>query len=307
MITAVSSSKKREYENPGLKSVRRRFRSILVATDFTPASKTAVKLAAHFAKENHAKLVVLHSIMPDIYVLDMGPVPTLDKIDLKNARANLRKYSEHIPELRTVKHKEVVFLGSVSDAIQSFSETNHIDLLVLGSHGRHGLAKLALGSVAEWAIYNLKLSVLVAGPKCCKTWRPIRSLVLAADLSGERPASIQYATSIATAYNARLTFVHVVPRVRTADRKSVVIGKLHQLLPTKSEKPRALKFEVKTGQIAAAVLDSAQQNKANILVLSAGHKSFLADHAPRTTLSTIIRGARCPVLVVPSAPKPGLT
>ena len=265
MITAVSSSKRREYENPGLKSVRRRFRSIPVATDFTPASKTAVKLAAHFAKENHAKLVVLHSIMPDIYVLDMGPVPTLDKIDLKNARANLRKYSEHIPELRTVKHKDVVFLGSVSDAIQSFSETNHIDLLVLGSHGRHGLAKLALGSVAEWAIYNLKLSVLVAGPKCCKTWRPIRSLVLAADLSGERPASIQYATSIATAYNARLTFVHVVPpRLTTVNRWS--LRKLHQLLPTKSDKPRALKFEVKTGQIAPQF--STRHNKIRLTFLS---------------------------------------
>ena len=111
MITAVSSSKRREYENPGLKSVRRRFRFIPVATDFTPASKTAVKLAAHFAKENHAKLVVLHSIMPDIYVLDMGPVPTLDKIDLKNARANLRKYSEHIPELRTENIKTWSFWG----------------------------------------------------------------------------------------------------------------------------------------------------------------------------------------------------
>ncbi len=306
MITAVSSSQKKEHENPRLGSVGLRFRSILVATDCTPASATAVKLAARFAKENHAKLGVLHSIMPDIYAVNMGPFPMLDQINLQNARVNLHNYCEHIPELRTVKHEEIIFLGSTSAAIQSTSEANCIDLLVLGSHGRRGLAKLALGSVAEWAIRHLTYPVLVAGPKCDKTWRPIKSIVLAADLSGEESASIQYAISIAKAYNARLTLVHVFPQASTADAQSVAIGKLHQLLPNKVGERRALKFEVKTGEVAAAVLDSAQENRANIVVLSVRHRSVLADHAPRTKLSTIIGGVRCPVLVVPSAPDSAL-
>jgi nucleotide-binding universal stress UspA family protein len=57
---------------------------------------------------------------------------------------------------------------------------------------------------------------------------------------------------------------------------------------------------VKTGDIAATVIDSAQESKANLIVLGARHRSALADHRPRTKLSAIIHGAHCPVLVVPA-------
>jgi nucleotide-binding universal stress UspA family protein len=304
MITAVSSSRKKEQENPRLGPVGLRFRSILVATDCSPASATAVKLAARFAKESHARLCVLHSIMPEIYAVNMGSFPELDQVNLQNARENLREYDEHIPELRAVKHEEITLLDSPGAAIQCVSEANHIDLLVLGSRGRRGLAKLALGSVAEWAIRHLNYPVLVAGPQCDKTWRPIRSIVLAADLSEGGLRSAQYASSMAQDYNARLTLVHVLPHGSKTESQAVterdIIGKLHQLLPSDAEEDCTPQFEVKSGEAAAEVLHSAHENRANIVVLSARHSSLLADRAPRTKLSTIIGGARCPVLVVPS-------
>jgi len=311
MITTVNSSLKKEHEKPRLGPVGLRFRSILVATDRSAASTTAVKLAARLAKEFHAKLYVLHSIMPELYAVNMGPFPMLDQMNLQSARENLRKYCEHIPDLRTVKHEEIVFLGSPGAAIESASEANHVDLLVLGSHGRRGLAKLALGSVAEWAIRHLNYPVLVAGPQCDKTWRPIRSIVLAADLSGEGLRSAQYASSIAQDYNARLTLVHVFPQAGTTKAPAVtereIIEKLHQLLPSDAGEQCTLKFEVKTGEVAAEVVHSAQENRANIVVLSARHRSLLAHHALRTKLSTIIGRALCPVLVVPAAPESALT
>ena len=165
MTTTVSSSPKKECENPQLGSVDLRFRSILVATDCSPTSEIAVKLAARLAKEFHARLYVLHSILPELCVFDMcGPVPELGQVDLQRARENPHKYVQHIPDLRTVKHQKRVSLGPASEAIQSAAESNGIDLLVLGSHGRHGLAKLNIGSVAEWAIRRLSYPVLVAGP-----------------------------------------------------------------------------------------------------------------------------------------------
>ena len=61
-----------------------------------------------------------------------------------------------------------------------------------------------------------------------------------------------------------------------------------------------MQYQVKTGDIAAAVIGTAQENKANLIVLRARRRSTLADHLPRTKLSAIIRGAHCPVLVVPA-------
>ena len=303
MTTNVSSSTKREHENPQLGSAGLRFRSVLLATDCSPASEIAVKLAARVAKESHAKLYVLHATLPELYGVEMrGPVPELALADLQNARENLHRYVEHIPELRTVKHKEIAFLGSACEAIQSAGESNGIDLLVLGSHGRDGLAKLTLGSVAEWAIGRLSYPVLVAGPMCDKNLRPIRSIVLATDLSQAlNPA--QYASSMAQDYNARLTVLNVLPQASTDERNQIesrTRKKLHQLVPSDCGEQCSLNFEVKTGDVALAILHSAQVNKANLIVLGAKHRAPLADHVPRTKLSAIIRGSHCPVLVVPT-------
>jgi nucleotide-binding universal stress UspA family protein len=305
VITASSSSTNQQHVSARLGPVGLRFQSILVATDYSPASTTAVKLAARLAKESHARLYVLHAVEPDLYASNMagGPVPELQLMNLRAERENLHKYAERIADLRTVKHKEIAFLGSPSDAIQSAGQANNIELLVLGSHGRHGLAKLALGSVAEWAIRRLGYPVLVAGPMCVKTFRPIRSIVLATDFSREGLRSVQYASSLAQDYNATLTVMNVLSHASTPEEQLrnelSSMRKLRELLPSSCGDDCTLQYQVRSGDIAPAIIDAARESKASLMVLSARHRSALADHAPRNKLSAIIRSARCPVLVVP--------
>ncbi len=307
MITASNRPLNKKDESHHLGPLGLRFRSILAATDCSPASNTAVKLAARLAQEFHARLYVLHAVLPELYGVGVtGPVPELALKDLENARTRLHEYNERIPELRAVKHKEIVFLGSPSDAIQSAGQAHGIDLLVLGSHGRQGLAKLTLGSVAEWAMRRLTFPVLVAGPLCEKTFRPIRSILLATDLLRDSLRSAQYASSIAQDYNSRLTLMNVLYPASTAeeqgDAELTAMAELRHLVPSEWEEWCTLQFEVKTGDIATATLESAQRSKADLIVLGAHHLPPLADHAPRTKLSAIIRGAHCPVLVVPNLP-----
>lgn len=115
MVTTSNSRLPRERERSGLGPVGLRFRSILVATECSPASGTALRLAARLAKLFHAKLHVLHATMPELYGVGLaGPVPELAMLDLETARENLHKYALRIPELRTVVHKEIVFLGSAA-------------------------------------------------------------------------------------------------------------------------------------------------------------------------------------------------
>jgi nucleotide-binding universal stress UspA family protein len=303
MTTTVSSPKK-QPESPRLGPSGVRFRSILVATDCSPASEVAVSLAARLAKESHARLYVLHSILPELYGVEMGgPVPELAVLDLQNAREKLHKYVEHIPDLRTVKHKEIAFLGPTTEAIQSAGESNGIDLLVLGSHGRSGLAKLTLGSVAEWAIRRLSYPVLVAGPGC-ESSHPIRSIVLATDLTEQTWHSAQYASCMAQDHGARLTVMHVLPQAGTiGEQNQAELNtqiRLRQFMRDDCGEHCTLKFEVKTGDIAPAILHSARVDKANLIVLGARHGKPLVDHVPRTKLSAIIRESHCPVLVVPA-------
>ena len=221
MITTSGSRLPSERERSGLGPVGLRFRSILIATDCTPASATAVRLAARLAKQFHAKLHVLHATMPELYGVGMlGPVPELAMSDLRTARANLHKYALRIPELRTVAHKEIVFLGSPGKGIESAGKAHDIDLLVLGCHGRQGLAKLAMGSVAEWAVGHFPYPVLVAGPTCNERFQPFRSIVLATDLREQSLRAAQYAGSLAEEHQATLTIVNVLPTTNRAEERA---------------------------------------------------------------------------------------
>ena len=79
-------------------------------------------------------------------------------------------------------------------------------------------------------------------------------------------------------------------------------GEFRRLLPNDAGHRGTLKVEVKTGDIAKEILPAAVANRADRIVLGARHGAPLADRLPRTKLSTIIREARCPVLVVPANP-----
>jgi nucleotide-binding universal stress UspA family protein len=261
-------------------------------------------LAARLAKEFHARLYVLHAVEQDLYASNIGGGPELQLMNLQPERESLHKYAKRIADLRTAKHEEIAFLGSPRDAIQSVGQANNIDLLVLGSHGRHGLAKLALGSVAEWAIRRLEYPVLVAGPMCSKTFRPIRSIVLATDFSRESLRPVQYASSLAQDHNATLTVVNVLPHAISPQEQSrnelSSMRKLRELLPSGCGDECTLQYQVRSGDLAHAVIDAAWEGRASLIVLGARHRSALADHAPRNKLSAIIRSSHCPVLIVPN-------
>ena len=213
-MTTMVTPPNKERENPRLGSAGLRFRSILVATDCSRTSEIAVRLAARFAKESHARLYVLHAILPELCVFDMRePVPEPALIDLQNARENLHNYVEHIPDLRTVKHNEIV---SWVLRVTRFNLRGNPMALTCWSSvptAVEGFAKLDLGSVAEWAVRRLPYPVLVTGPMCDKSLRPVRSVLLATDLSEHALGSAQYASSLAQDCNARLTVMNVLPRV----------------------------------------------------------------------------------------------
>jgi nucleotide-binding universal stress UspA family protein len=136
MITASSSPSHQQHVSSRLGPVGLRFQSILVATDYSSAGTTAVKLAARLAKEFHARLYVLHAVEQDLYASNIGGGPELQLMNLQPERESLHKYAKRIADLRTAKHEEIAFLGSPRDAIQSVGQANNIDLLVLGSRRR---------------------------------------------------------------------------------------------------------------------------------------------------------------------------
>lgn len=283
---------------------RIRFRSILAPTDLSAANAISMRLAARLAKQFQSRLCVLYAVMSEVYPGGKKrAVPAIEGLELENAQRALHEYVRHIPELRTAKHEEMTLLGTPANAIQTAVETKGADLLVIGSHGRRGLAKLALGSVAEWAIRHLHCPVLVAGPKCSTmTLQPVESIIFASDLSAETLRPAQYAASIAQEGNGKYTLLHVHTDQSelTEAEKRLLLASLRQLLPYGAQEWCIPRFEVEAGDVGEVILRSAQANRATMIVLGARQRLPLADHAPWGTVSAIISSAHCPILVVPA-------
>src|SRR6476661_2350615 len=145
-------------------------RNILLATDFSPVSGMAVKYAQAIARRHSSRVHTIHVTAPDSYhLLD----PDAFAITFNGATTE----SENVP---AVLHS--LQQGTIWQVISDVVERNEIDLLVLASHGRHGISRMFLGSVAEDVFRNVSCPVLTVGPDvrpCHRREMKIKNVLLA--------------------------------------------------------------------------------------------------------------------------------
>jgi nucleotide-binding universal stress UspA family protein len=130
----------------------KRIRRILHATDFSPASRSAFDTALAMAKSLNAKLTIAYVLAPVVTVPDQYiDAATLDRLD-QQARQWSTQHLERLAA-RTQKAgvKAAVALrdGDPADQIVRACRATKSDIIVVGTHGRRGLPKFFLGSVAE--------------------------------------------------------------------------------------------------------------------------------------------------------------
>lgn len=137
---------------------------IVATTDFSPHSNSAVEYAHGLAELSGAELHVLH-IVDDATgaAINLGATGVFDPEELCNSTDWLRKI---LGDQGKVRRVEAVQIGkNVADKIVQYARANGIDLIVMASHGRTGLAHLWLGSNAEKVVRSASCPVLVLRPE----------------------------------------------------------------------------------------------------------------------------------------------
>jgi len=305
MSISTAAHKLEGEMTPHLETTPVHIKGILAATDFSDQATLAVKYAARMANQLRCRLHVLYTVTPQLYIADTAVLTSeLQKIEIERGQQELHEYLSRIGEVRTTRHEEIALCGPTADTITELVELKGIDLVVMGSHGRRGLEKMALGSVAEAAIRGLHCPVLVVGPRCIRRFGPVTSMTLAANLPFGSLRAAQYATALARKAHAGLTVLHVLPeRVEHLGISSIAVEEnalkeLRQLTPHDPELHKHIHFEIAIGKPADEIVRVAKHSKAGMIVMGAKEHRMLADHAPWATLSEVIRKSHCPVLVV---------
>jgi nucleotide-binding universal stress UspA family protein len=142
------------------------FRSLLVPIDGSEPSDAARALAIRLAVDTGASLVfanvvetdkIVASAMPGQGLAD--PTPAIDA--LRAAGTDMLKDADASAAAAGVRTSSVLLEGDSIEMIVEYAGAHAVDLIVIGSHGRSGLQRLMLGSVAEGVLRHSSVPVLV--------------------------------------------------------------------------------------------------------------------------------------------------
>ena len=286
-----------------------RFKRILLATDFSAASEKALPYAAALSRHFGATLYVAHVIATE----DYAHIPPSVR---DGALAEMKLQAERritgllaVSHFRGIPHQIVLDHGDVLPVLSLTVEKNNIDLIVTGTHGKHGLQKLLSGSMAEEIFRVESPPVLAVGPEVAiepQAEVHIKRILYVSDFSpGSRPA-MQYAFALAKEYGAHLYFLHVVEDIWKEPASTRMpadafcrLQLLERGLPESMEGIEP-EFLVEFGSPEELTLEIAEKCDIQLLVLHVPRTAHpaLSAHIPGPVAYNLVSHARCPVLGV---------
>lgn len=133
---------------------------IIYATDFSPGSEVARELASSLASSSGATLYIAHvdDVTPDLVPGDIGYgyIPAIDEI----AREQYDQLHTIKPTNPEVKFEHRFIRGEAAESILNLAEKEQADMIVIGTHGKTGMKRILMGSVAEAVVRQAHCPVL---------------------------------------------------------------------------------------------------------------------------------------------------
>lgn len=129
---------------------------IMCPVDFSEFSESAVGYASTLAQEAGAKLYLVHVDESQV-PYDAGFAGYIPPMDPEAIKEKLAEVRATVPGVET---EHVMLTGRAADALVDFANDHDIDLIVMGTHGRTGVARLVMGSIAEAVVRQAACPVL---------------------------------------------------------------------------------------------------------------------------------------------------
>jgi len=133
-----------------------KIKRILCPIDFSEHNHAANEYASMLAKSTDARIIYLHAFVPDVYATP----PEHYDIDKEFKRLTKELEAFIKPAQDGIVAAYIVDSGLASNKIVQYANENDIDLIVIGTHGRTGLKRALMGSVAEAVVRKAECPVL---------------------------------------------------------------------------------------------------------------------------------------------------
>lgn len=281
-------------------------KNILFATDFSRYSGAALPYALCIARKYRSKIFAVH-VVPPASALDIAPAQPGKAalaeavVEAKQAMAGLKA------QWKGIRHQSLVRQGDVWSELAEVIQEKKIDLIVTGTHGRRGVTKALMGSVAEKVFRHAPCPTLTVGPNVSgepESIADVNSVLYATDFSPHSLTALPYAVSLSQENRAHLYLLHVM-----ANGEDIAIVQsfqelLRDLVPTGTELWCEPKAFVEAGNPAEKIVEMSEDLEVDLIVLGTKRRPEVPGPAvrPMAVAYRVVSEAICPVLTIPAWP-----
>lgn len=278
------------------------YEHILVPTDMSEFADQAIRYAGLLASRLGSRITLMYAdeaYFPiDIIEFPLGYA-------LEHSSETTTKFHERLRETATdllpnLRVETTIVRDTPSHAILRTANNARADLIVMGTHGRHGWRRALLGSVTETVLHQGDRPLVTVTPGIfTAAQRPrIESVLCPVNFTYIARESLQHACTIAGAFDAELIIVYVAEGFQPPRLPEVEAAFELWVEPSLRGRARYRLSVATEGDPAERVLAAARDVQADLIVLGAQHRFFSDATVIGSTTERITRFARCPVMTV---------
>ncbi len=282
---------------------------ILFATDLSETNCATLPIISTIARRYQSQVLIAHVWSPSSFPLVSAP-DTLLMLEANEKDEITEKVNKFLrsPELAGLQTEALLEEGTPTAQLPRIVKERGIDLVVVNTHGRTGIKRFLMGSVAEDLFRHLNCPVLTIGPHIAQRFcrqKEIRNILYPTDLVNESQAIFPYLASIAHEYRAAIKILHVLPleTYKNPDVRSLA-GPLREKMerifaPQLSPGCRA-KFVIDAGDTVERILAHAHADRMDLIGLGVQRAWEISTHLAATVAYRLVVEADCPVLTMRS-------
>ena len=296
------------------------YRTVLLPTDFSPCANAALHQAVTIAERFQGTVTMLHVVA--IHESDPSKIKSIitssslpyEKI-ITTAEEMLHT-KEGMIETPVLIEKVLLRGISPTSEILRYAAEHHPDLIVMGTHGRTGIRRLIMGSVAEKIIRLSNSPVMTV--RCGKDGKPqgypnYRSILLPVDFSKASIKALWTASEIARNYGSKLTLLHVAEApdftgylesddLDDEELSNSQIKEAEETLAEFLSKAPLSGIEVYTrvvfGRPGRKIVEFAHEEDIDLIIIPSHGKSGFEKLLMGSNVNKVVHRASCPVLVL---------
>lgn len=284
---------------------------LLVAVDFTEVTNPLIKLAKLIAKAHNAKLTLLHTVSPALYipypesfgmnVVDLELISQMQKNKLEEAKTKLEALRDYLKPI------EAEVIAEIGDAAESIlAKEGEFDLLLMAAHKKSLIERILIGSTTEKvAKYTKKPLLILKGREV----EDIKKVCIAYDFSKNSHQAFEFSLDFLKPFSPQVRIIHVEETIELPIIDSIKDSIVEQYRQEKRNHLEKLIQELKEAGMEATysietsespvkgIIDYVEKENPDLVILGSRGLSSLERVLMGSTTSELLRKLQLPLLI----------